>query len=105
LQPTKEESKKLQKQREAETRLLYKNVFGDNSDAKDENAIKEYQKELERHVFHNGGQLRDYQAEGVTWMMSNYINKRSSILADEMGKLPFFLTLLTYDVFPFLPTF
>lgn len=41
---------------------------------------------LEAHVFKNGGQLRDYQAEGVAWMMANYINQRPSILADEMGK-------------------
>ena len=29
--------------------------------------------------------LRDYQLEGVNWIMWNYYNKRSCILADEMG--------------------
>ena len=35
--------------------------------------------------FKNGGQLRGYQAEGVSWMLSNHINNQGSILADEMG--------------------
>ena len=29
--------------------------------------------------------LRDYQWEGVRWMLWNWSNKRNSILADEMG--------------------
>ena len=35
--------------------------------------------------FKNGGALRDYQRQGVTWMLYNWHNCRSSLLADEMG--------------------
>jgi SNF2 family DNA or RNA helicase len=65
---------------------LYK-ALGDNSnitnDAREEFAAV-YQKNLEEHVFKNGGTLRDYQAAGVSWMIANYINGRNFILADEM---------------------
>jgi chromodomain-helicase-DNA-binding protein 7 len=50
-----------------------------------DNQIRAYQKELADRVFPNGGQLRDYQAEGVSWMVANYLNGRCSLLADEMG--------------------
>ena len=62
--------------------------LGDNSrlDAEEKQArVKEYQEKLTEHVFKNGGCLRDYQAEGVTWFLANYVNSRSCILADEMG--------------------
>ncbi|CAN0270153.1 unnamed protein product [Hapterophycus canaliculatus] len=36
-------------------------------------------------VFKNGGTLRDYQREGVRWMVYNWLQGRGSILADEMG--------------------
>ena len=85
-QPTKDQAKKLQKAGDLEFRRLYKEVFGDKSDSKDEDGVEKYQQELQNFVFKNGGQLRDYQAEGVSWMLSNFINKRSGILADEMGK-------------------
>jgi SNF2 family DNA or RNA helicase len=65
---------------------LYKSL-GDNSNITDEAREKfaaEYQKNLEEHVFKNGGTLRDYQAAGVSWMIANYINDRNFILADEM---------------------
>jgi len=45
----------------------------------------DFQSRLEKHEYQNGGMLRDYQAEGVSWLLSNYTNKRSCILADEMG--------------------
>lgn len=32
-----------------------------------------------------GGELRDYQWEGVRWLIYNWTQKRNSILADEMG--------------------
>jgi hypothetical protein len=32
-----------------------------------------------------GGELRDYQWEGVRWMLFNWSQRRNSILADEMG--------------------
>lgn len=63
-------------------------VFGDESkldEASRAKAIKKYRQELEETVYKNGGRLRDYQAEGVAWMLSNYVNGRSCILADEMG--------------------
>ena len=71
---------------EDERRRLYK-IFGDrilDSEAK-EAKINAYKKQLEEMTFKNGGQLRDYQAEGVSWLLANHINKRSAILADEMG--------------------
>ena len=36
--------------------------------------------------FKGGRQLRDYQVEGVTWMVYNHLHKRPSLLADEMVK-------------------
>jgi ATP-dependent helicase STH1/SNF2 len=32
-----------------------------------------------------GGQLRDYQMAGLTWLVSLYNNKLNGVLADEMG--------------------
>jgi SNF2 family DNA or RNA helicase len=71
---------------EDERRRLYK-IFGDRvKDGKDkEKRIDEYKKKLENYEFRNSGELRDYQAEGVSWLLSNHVNKRSAILADEMG--------------------
>jgi hypothetical protein len=63
-------------------------IFGDGCKMEEEklnHAISSYQKSLVDFVYPNGGQLRDYQAEGVTWMLANYLNCRSSLLADEMG--------------------
>ena len=58
-------------------------AFG--SEAMREKAGAKLQADLESKVYKNGGQLRDYQAEGIAWMISNYVDDRSSILADEMG--------------------
>ncbi len=44
--------------------------------------IDVYVKELEEEVFPNGGRLKSFQAEGVGWLVANYVNRRSSILAD-----------------------
>ena len=85
VKPTKSQMQKLEKKNDTEKKKLYK-IFGENvNDEKKGEEIQKYQKELENHVFKNGGQLRDYQAEGVSWLMANHTNKRSSILADEMG--------------------
>lgn len=68
-------------------RRSYK-LFGDATDMvedKQQEQVTCYQKELANHVFLNGGQLRDYQAEGVSWFLANYVNRRSCIMADEMG--------------------
>lgn len=35
--------------------------------------------------YKNGGSLRDYQVEGLNWLLRCWYMKRSSILADEMG--------------------
>ena len=35
--------------------------------------------------YKSGGTLRDYQVEGLSWLLSCWYSKRSSILADEMG--------------------
>lgn len=85
--PTREEMKARADIGNAEMKRLCK-VFSEKVKATEEERetlIQKYQKDLEEKVFKNGGQLRDYQAEGVSWLMSNHINKRSSILADEMG--------------------
>ena len=37
------------------------------------------------YVFKNRGQLCDYQMEWISWLLFNYLNKRNSILADEIG--------------------
>ena len=74
---------------EAEKRRSYK-LFGDKSNVSEklkDTGVKAYQVELANQVFPNGGQLRDYQAEGVTWLVSNLINGRSSFLTD--GKKSF----------------
>ncbi|KAL7538247.1 hypothetical protein ACHAXR_009189, partial [Thalassiosira sp. AJA248-18] len=87
VKPTREDMRRRDKEGDTAGRKLYK-MFGDNikqSDEEKEEQVKEYQEVLEKRVFKCGGQLRDYQAEGVSWLMSNHLNKRSSILADEMG--------------------
>lgn len=85
VKPTMEDMLKQSKERDAQNQNLYK-IFGDDqsSDMK-EVMVKEYQDSLSARVFLNGGNLRDFQAEGVSWLLSNYINDRGSILADEMG--------------------
>jgi len=85
--PNKSDMNKALNSIEHQTRRLYK-IFGEKlklDEKEREGKIKDYQTKLTDHVFPNGGQLRDYQSEGVSWLMSNHVNKRSSILADEMG--------------------
>jgi SNF2 family DNA or RNA helicase len=87
LQPSKSEVKSRLAEGEREFRKLYM-VFGDGSNMEGDKlseAVSAYQKDLADVVYPNGGQLRDYQAEGVSWMVSNYLNGRSCLLADEMG--------------------
>lgn len=82
--PPKSKRKEAIKRGEQELRRLYK-IFKNVGDEKEhQENVKAYQKELQDMEFKNGGKLRDYQAEGIAWMMSNYVNDRSSILADEM---------------------
>jgi len=85
--PSKAVMKTFLRNGEETLRRTYK-LLGDEATMNEtlkEKKVGEYQKELADHVYPNGGQLRDYQAEGVTWLIANYVNKRSSILADEMG--------------------
>lgn len=88
--PDVDQAQRLYKEGEKERRRLYRDLFGHNGETKS-GAVEEYQKMLEAHVFQNGGQLRDYQAEGVAWMFSNFLNEMPSILADEMG------TFISFD--------
>ncbi|KAL4657212.1 chromodomain-helicase-DNA-binding protein 8-like isoform X1 [Arapaima gigas] len=39
----------------------------------------------ESHVYKNGNTLREYQLEGVNWLLFNWYNRQNCILADEMG--------------------
>ncbi|EJK61181.1 hypothetical protein THAOC_18377, partial [Thalassiosira oceanica] len=85
--PSRQNISTFKKQRDTEKKKLYK-IFGDRvnmTEDEKEKIVKEYQDSLQATKWENGGQLRDYQAEGVSWMISNHINGRSSILADEMG--------------------
>jgi hypothetical protein len=85
--PTKQEKREHIQKGDRELRRLYK-IFGEKNVLQEEEREKQVvaeQQELQDAVYKNGGQLRDYQAEGVAWMISNFVNKRSSILADEMG--------------------
>ncbi len=85
VKPSEECMQQLEMESDKQEQMLYK-TFGQNiDDTEREELVKTYQKELEECVFKNGGQLRDYQAEGVSWLMANHLNKRNSILADEMG--------------------
>ncbi len=36
-------------------------------------------------VMKGGRTLRDYQVEGLNWLLANWIQHRSCVLADEMG--------------------
>eukprot|EP00804_Cyclotella_cryptica_P025678 CCRYP_002891-RD/>CCRYP_002891-RD protein AED:0.05 eAED:0.05 QI:284/1/1/1/1/1/17/975/2223 len=85
--PTREDIKVQEEIGKTEMKRLYR-IFGEKvkiTAEERDGLIKQYRTNLEEKVFKNGGQLRDYQAEGVAWLMSNHINRRSSILADEMG--------------------
>ena len=86
IKPPKRNVNRAFQAEEEERRRLYK-VFGDRvaDGEQKEDKIKSFRRKLEDMEFKNGGKLRDYQAEGVSWLMANHINKRSAILADEMG--------------------
>jgi superfamily II DNA or RNA helicase len=90
--PTKKDVDQADKVSDGARRKLFMTFGESNKIAKTTKAAEtreaqasKFQKDLENQKFQNGGQLRDYQAEGVSWLLSNYINKRSCILADEMG--------------------
>ena len=85
--PSRSERRSFLKNGELEYKRLY-TFFGDKSkmtESDREKNVDEYKKQLQLKVYKNGGQLRDYQGEGIAWMVSNFVNQRSCILADEMG--------------------
>ena len=98
--PTKTIRQRLLRKGEEEFKRLY-NIFGTKSklsDADREKGVEEYKQLLQQTVYKNGGQLRDYQAEGVAWMIANIVNRRGSILADEMGLGKTLQTAATADL-------
>uniref|UniRef100_A0A3B4BBX4 Uncharacterized protein n=1 Tax=Periophthalmus magnuspinnatus TaxID=409849 RepID=A0A3B4BBX4_9GOBI len=44
-----------------------------------------WKKREQSRAYKNGNSLRDYQLEGVNWLLFNWYNRRNCILADEMG--------------------
>uniref|UniRef100_A0A8C9TMH5 Chromodomain helicase DNA binding protein 9 n=1 Tax=Scleropages formosus TaxID=113540 RepID=A0A8C9TMH5_SCLFO len=44
-----------------------------------------WKKREQSREYRNGNRLRDYQLEGVNWLLFNWYNRRNCILADEMG--------------------
>lgn len=51
-----------------------------------ETCLKEYQDSLMEQDFdQTDAKLMRHQAEGISWIITNYVRERSSILADEMG--------------------
>ncbi|KAG5836431.1 hypothetical protein ANANG_G00254650 [Anguilla anguilla] len=51
-----------------------------------ERPLPEQWKKLERsRDYRNGNQLREYQLEGMNWLLFNWYNRKNCILADEMG--------------------
>mmetsp|Transcript_9183 Transcript_9183/g.21889 ORF Transcript_9183/g.21889 Transcript_9183/m.21889 type:complete len:2363 (+) Transcript_9183:217-7305(+) len=85
--PTKAQLKQRKSLNDTAMRKSYK-LFGDQTDMAEglrQERVQRYQNDLASYIFQNGGQLRDYQSEGVTWFLSNWVNRRSCIMADEMG--------------------
>ncbi|XP_066519392.1 chromodomain-helicase-DNA-binding protein 6 isoform X2 [Hoplias malabaricus] len=51
-----------------------------------ERPLPEQWQKLERsREYRNGNQLREYQLEGMNWLLFNWYNRKNCILADEMG--------------------
>ncbi|XP_039510570.1 chromodomain-helicase-DNA-binding protein 8 isoform X1 [Pimephales promelas] len=48
-------------------------------------AASAWKKLEEGREYKNGNQLREYQLEGVNWLLFNWYNRQNCILADEMG--------------------
>ena len=83
--PDKSSIQRDEKVGDKERRKLYK-IFGDAMESNESDELKaKFMKDLQDVKFKNGGSVRDYQAEGIAWMLSSYINQRGGILADEMG--------------------
>uniref|UniRef100_A0A673GMD6 Chromodomain-helicase-DNA-binding protein 6-like n=1 Tax=Sinocyclocheilus rhinocerous TaxID=307959 RepID=A0A673GMD6_9TELE len=51
-----------------------------------ERPLPEHWQKLEKsREYRNGNQLREYQLEGMNWLLFNWYNRKNCILADEMG--------------------
>ncbi|TSZ40535.1 Chromodomain-helicase-DNA-binding protein 6 [Bagarius yarrelli] len=48
-------------------------------------APEQWQKLEQSRDYRNGNQLREYQLEGMNWLLFNWYNRKNCILADEMG--------------------
>nr|XP_043879334.1 chromodomain-helicase-DNA-binding protein 6 isoform X2 [Solea senegalensis] len=46
---------------------------------------EKWQKLEDSRDYRNGNQLREYQLEGMNWLLFNWYNRKNCILADEMG--------------------
>uniref|UniRef100_A0A8C5NBG8 Chromodomain-helicase-DNA-binding protein 6-like n=1 Tax=Gouania willdenowi TaxID=441366 RepID=A0A8C5NBG8_GOUWI len=56
------------------------------ADFRHERPLPEKWLKLERsRDYRNGNQLREYQLEGMNWLLFNWYNRKNCILADEMG--------------------
>jgi hypothetical protein len=60
-------------------RQLYVAMFGQKGDGDKASKLKEFQDAIYNEEYKNGSKLRDYQAEGITWMLSNYVENRSMV--------------------------
>ncbi|CAN0150637.1 unnamed protein product [Ascophyllum nodosum] len=68
------------------TKLSASPVFGVTSAERAARGVEKDESDQEAFASGGGGlTLRDYQLEGVNWLLWNWWNHRSSILADEMG--------------------
>ncbi|BAM41494.1 uncharacterized protein TOT_030000756 [Theileria orientalis strain Shintoku] len=69
---------------------IYLNVIATLEESKKQDARNEETSKIEENVYANmppsiAGKLRNYQLQGLTWLVSLYNNKLNGILADEMG--------------------
>lgn len=55
----------------------------ESSDEENESALTRLN--VQPSILQGGGQLRDYQLDGLNWMISLYETGINGILADEMG--------------------
>ncbi|UKJ89172.1 hypothetical protein MACJ_002420 [Theileria orientalis] len=71
-------------------RKIYLNVLATLEESKRQDARNEESSKIEENVYANmpssiAGKLRNYQIQGLSWLVSLYNNKLNGILADEMG--------------------
>ncbi|UKK01523.2 hypothetical protein MACK_002340 [Theileria orientalis] len=71
-------------------RKIYLNVLATLEESKRQDVRNEESSKIEENVYANmpsaiAGKLRNYQLQGLSWLVSLYNNKLNGILADEMG--------------------